>query len=287
MGKWKAVLPIMVAIVIALVGSLLTYKWAREQAIPKQPTLVESEATPIAVAALDLAWGTQLTSDKVKLVPYLKNSLPPGHFSSLSALENRVAVLPVKQDEPILESRLAPVSMATGGVSAVIKAGHRALAVKGDNVLGLSGLIRPGNRVDVLVSYEDQLHQKEVTKVVLENILVLATGSEVTEKDGGKTQPVDVYTLEVTPEDGEKLALIATQGKLHFALRNAMDTDTILTKGATMSEALASFRSGHVVQGATKSAPVRKGLSVETIRGTKVSKEDFSNDPTHRAEKEK
>ncbi|MEW6440385.1 MAG: Flp pilus assembly protein CpaB [bacterium] len=277
MGKWKAVVPILVAVVIALVGSSMTYKWAKQQTVPTQTVEAEAETAQVAVAAVDLGWGTQLTGDKVKLLTYLKASLPPGHFSAASDLEGRVIILPVKQDEPILESRLAPTSMATGGVSAIVKGGHRALAVKGDNVLGLSGLIRPGNRVDVLVSYSTRADDKEITKVVLENVLVLATGSEVRGKGGDETQPVDVYTLEVTPEDAEKLALAATQGKLHFALRNAMDTETVLTKGATIAETLSSFRLGQVVvhKGVPKPV-VRTGVSVEVIRGADVSKQTFS-----------
>jgi pilus assembly protein CpaB len=256
-----------------LLGSFLTYRWAKQQIQPGQSVHMDVETVAIAVASSDLGWGTQLTTDKVKLTPYLKNSLPPGFFSSLESLQNRVVIVPVRQDEPILENKLAPADITTGGVSAIVRPGYRAVAVKGDMVLGLSGLIRPGNRVDVLVSYVDQRADREITKVVLENILVLATGAEVIDKAKGaeETQPVDVYTLEVTPEDGEKLALAATQGKLHFALRNAMDTETVLTRGATMTEALTSFRTG-----AKAGKPAaRQGPSVEVIRGTNVTKEQF------------
>ena len=53
---------------------------------------------------------------------------------------------------------------------------------------------------------------------------------------------MDVYTLEVTPEEGEKLALADAKGRLQLALRNATDTETVLTKGATVKDTLASYR---------------------------------------------
>ena len=57
----------------------------------------------------------------------------------------------------------------------------------------------------------------------------------------GEAAPVDVYTLEVTPEEGERLSLASTQGRLQFALRNPMDTEVVLTSGATIPDTLASF----------------------------------------------
>jgi len=272
MGTWKALIPIGAAIAIAAMGSFVTYQWAKQHVSPQQAALPEeSQVVKIAVAAVDLPWGTQLTADKLTFVPYLKKSLPAGSFTDAAALENRVVIFPVKQSEPILESRLAPPSISSGGMAAVVKPGYRALAVKGDNVLGLSGLIRPGNRVDVLVTYSDQRtdiggRPNEITKVVLENILVLATGSEVSENRKGETQSVDVYTLEVTPEDGEKLALAATQGRLHFALRNSVDAETVLTRGATIAETLSGFSLGAPVRKAAPAGPGRT-RSVEVING--------------------
>ena len=82
---------------------------------------------------------------------------------------------------------------------------------------------------------------------------------------------VDVYTLEVSPEDGEKLALASSQGRLQLALRNATDTETVLTKGATVPETLASFREVSIKRRGTK----LYGKRVEVIKGTDVSSETF------------
>jgi pilus assembly protein CpaB len=229
--------------------------------------VVESEAVPVVVAAVDLPWGTKLNSEMIKRTPYLKESLPPGYFSDSDAMEGRVLIVSLKQNEPILETKLAPTSVSTGGVSAVVTPGKRAIAVKGDKVLGISGFIKPGNRVDVLVTLK---HGKtETTKIVLENVLVLASGKEIQENDKGNPSPVDVYTMEVTPEEGEKLTLAASKGKLQFALRNVTDAEIVLTKGATINKTLSSFR-----------PPVppkvrRSRAKVQVIKGSKSKKVRF------------
>ena len=110
---------------------------------------------------------------------------------------------------------------------------------------------------------------------------MLATGSEIEEKQDGRPSPVDVYTLEVDPEQGEKLALAAAQGKLQFALRNVMDKETVLTKGATVPSTLASLRGGTpepapAAKVKKKWIPKETILTVETIKGDKIGKQKFS-----------
>jgi pilus assembly protein CpaB len=225
----------------------------------------------------------------IKVVPFYKKGLPQGYFFNIDSLEGRVVIVPLKQNDAITESKLAPTSVTTGGVSAIVTPGKRALAVKGDKVVGLSGFIRPGNRVDVLVTLEDSTSKRErqITKIVLEDILVLATGTRIENsgknKKGGETAPVDVYTLEVTPEEGEKLALAATQGRLQFALRNATDVETVLTTGATISKTLASFRPPEKKRPVSSSKKKQKKvddsfLTVQVIKGDSVNKIKFKSE---------
>ncbi len=188
------------AILIALFAALYSYKH-----LQKGTTVVEkspvSDTRSVAVALTDLSWGTTLDRTMVKMVPYLKESLPPGSFSDPAALAGRVLLSPVKANEPVLESRLAPTTIRSGGIAAVVTPNNRAMSVKVDRISGIAGFIHPGNRVDVLVTLQDQERDRApVTKTVLENILVLAAGPQV-EADGKRERPaqVDVITLEVTP----------------------------------------------------------------------------------------
>jgi pilus assembly protein CpaB len=165
-------------------------------------------------------------------------------------------------------------------VAALVSPKKRAMGVKVDKVVGVSGFIHPGNRVDVLVTLSrgERAHEP-MTKIVLENILVLATGTEL-EKSGKQEKPqqVDVITLEVTPEEGEKLALAATEGKLQLALRNYSDTANSETKGTTIPGLLSRTEAPKAtVKKATAAhkPAAAPGVTVETIRGSKVTEMNF------------
>jgi pilus assembly protein CpaB len=287
MSNWKAVLPIMLSLVIAVVGSYFLYNWVQKRTAPKEVVKVQADAVPVAVAATNLPWGTQIKPEMVKTAPYLRESLPSGYFAKIDDLKDRVLIAPMKINDPISEHHLAPLDVKTGGMSAVLKEGKRAVSVKGDKVVGLSGLVYPGNRVDVLVTVQDPQRKEDRTKIILENILVLATGTQIQKNEKGEPSPVDVYTLEVTPEESERLALAGTEGKLQLALRSTLDSETVLTKGVNVPQMLAAYSPSNPPppppkQEEAKEAPKvvqkwapRPAVSVEVIKGNEVSRKNF------------
>jgi pilus assembly protein CpaB len=270
------------AVCMALVTSVLVYNW-----LQRQPKVVEkvigSRTDMIAVAVSDLFWGTKLTREHMKLVPFPTGSLPEGHFSALEDVEGRVLVANLRTNEPILEYKLAPREVTMGGVAAVTRPEKRAMAVKVDDVIGVAGFINPGNHVDVLVTIDNS---PPVTKTVLQNVLVLATGPDLDRK-GKEEKPssVKVITLEVTPEEGEKLALAATEGKVVLALRNQLNAEAVLTKGATIPALLNSYRAREEVKREEPKATIKSNpkpatpeVSVELIQGGKVSTLTFKRE---------
>jgi pilus assembly protein CpaB len=296
MGKLKPVVPIVLSLIIAVTGTIYLYKWVERQRGPKEVVQVENtEAAPIVVSAGNLQWGTKLKPEMIKMAPYLKESLPVGYFSTVDDLKDRVVISPLKLNEPITEDKLAPTSVKTGGVSAVLQNGMRAIAVKGDKVIGLSGFINPGNRVDVIVTVQEPKTKKIKSKIFLKNIAVLATGTQIENNEKGEPMPVDVYTLEVTPKQAEKVALAASEGRLQFALRGVTDSENLLTEGITIPELLASQDWSGQKKNASKSTAnlnkkvsqkrsnknsvkrwVRRGsVTVEIIKGTKINKKKF------------
>ena len=289
MGNLRAILPILLSLVIAVGGSFFLYRWIQTQTGPEQTvTITKVEATPVVVAVQDIPLGTRITAEMLTQKPFLKESLPPGYFGKTEDVVSRIPMVALKAGDPVVEHRLASSNIKTGGVSAVVKAGYRAIAVRGNKVIGISGFINPGNRVDVLVTIKDPQRKKEISKTVLENILVLASGTEIQEGKSGTPSPVDVYTLEVTPEDAEKLVLAATEGKLQFALRNALDNNAVKTQGITISELLSSLppkSQPPEVAGPSPTPPKKKVRRVwrrspafvaENIRGIQVTKQKFT-----------
>ncbi len=291
MRNIKTFIPIALSLVIAITGSYFLYQWIENQRMPSEIVQVKAEAVPVAVAAVNLPWGTKLMPEMIKTTPFLKESMPMGHFSTVTNLNGRVLITPLKLNDPITEHKLAPISVETGGVAAIIKAGKRAIAVKGDKVIGISGFINPGNRVDVLVTVQDPKKKEEKTKTILENIPVLATGTQIQENEKGEPAPVDVYTLEVTPEEAEKLALAAAEGKLQMALRSVTDANEIYTDGITIPQLLSSYSSAKSdSQPEIKTTPdtkrtnkkkrirrwvPKRSVTVEIIKGIEVSEKKF------------
>jgi pilus assembly protein CpaB len=267
MGKYVPIVFLALGIIVALVTSFITYDWLQEKA--EADTIKPLKTQNVAIAKVDVTWGDVLSRDMIEFVPYLKDTLPAGHFTEESSLEGRVVITPIKAKEPVFESSLAPTSLTSGGVAAVISPNKRAMAVKVDKVIGVSGFIHPGNRVDVLVTLRKQGKHDPVTKIVLENVHVLAAGTKV-EKDrkGKESVKVDVITLEVDPIEAEKLAHAATEGKIQLAMRNFTDTNDVLTSGSTRGTLLASYAKAKNKRTYKKS----ESYTVEMIRGTDVSK---------------
>jgi pilus assembly protein CpaB len=150
-----------------------------------------------------------------------------------------------------------------GGVAAVTDPNKRAMSVKVDDVIGVAGFIKPADRVDVMVTIEPEANKQghAIAKIILENVKVLAAGTQMERK--GKDEepkPVQVITVEVDVEEAEKLALASTQGKLRLALRNPLNSERVLTKGAQVRSLLNSYRPQPVTNGEVR-------FRVEIIKG--------------------
>ena len=263
MGNFRAFIPVLLALVLALGGSYLLYDWVKQKTAPdKTVTIQETAAIPVVVAKVDIPWGARINPEMLVTKPFLKQSVPADYFSNPEELAGRILISPIIAGDAVVEKRLAPTTLQSGGIPAVLEPGTRAISVKGNQVLGIAGLINPGNRVDVLVTINDpdKKEPEPITKIVLENLQVLATGSKIVENSKGQPSPVDVFTLEVTPEQGERLTLAANKGKLQFALRGVTDSEVILTKGVTVTEMLKS----HMVM--AKIEPKQAAPEVKTRR---------------------
>ncbi len=256
------------AILLALGTSIMAYNWFQNQAhAPQVKKIVKFEGTPIVVASADLPWGTPLTKEMVRVVNYPSEHLPDGRFVDIDTLPGRVVLTHLKRNEPILESKLAPLDIKNGGVGGVLHPGMRAMAVRVNEIVGVSVFLKPGDRVDIMATLKNGKKSEKITKTVLENTLILAAGTQMERKGPGeKPKAVKVITFEVSLEEAEKLALASTEGKLRLALRSPINTEPELTKGATTKNLLSSYRA-KVASPARKKRAARRD-QVEMITGT-------------------
>ena len=197
----------------------------------------------IVVAKVDIPLGARIVAEQLTTAQVPQAAVPVGTFTSTDQLPGRIAISKISAREPITASRLAPVG-ASGGLSAVIPEGYRAMTVRVDDETGIAGFLVPGTLVDILavISSSDS-KQGPISKIVLQNIKVLANGQNLDQpKDEREANSVKTVTLQVTPDQSEKLALASAEGKLRLSLRNSADQIDETTTGATKRSLLTGER---------------------------------------------
>lgn len=283
MKNLRILFMLLIATVAGLCAVVLASRWLMQQS--------SSGLTKVAVATADIELGQQLTPEAIKLVDWPTTSLPPGIANDTHMLDGRVTKASLTRGEPILESKLTPVG-TKGGLSAVIASGKRAITVRVNDVVGVAGFALPGSFVDIIVNTQRDKDGKpgtastektdqSISKIVLEKILVLAVAQEVN-RDETKPKVVNAVTLEVTPEEAEKIDLARSVGTLSLVLRNQVDPRPVDTAGATKNSLLKEpviaalppvTRTVQVVRQVAQHKPA--GTCIGVINGTQHNQECF------------
>jgi pilus assembly protein CpaB len=230
MKNLKAIGLILAALVLGLAAAAYATGW-----VSRQPGVASNK---VIVAAVDIEPGNKINAEMLSTLDWPTGALPQGAFKDAKELQDRVVKVGVVRGEPLLERKLSPAG-TLGGLSAVIAEGKRAMTVRVNDVVGVAGFALPGNYVDVMVSaQQDEVHgaqAKQISKTVLERVLVLAVAQEAG-RDDTKPKVVSAVTLELSPEDAEKLDLARSVGTLSLVLRNQVDKQPVATKGVTKQE---------------------------------------------------
>jgi pilus assembly protein CpaB len=282
----RAVVFLSVAVLAAVGAALLLTRYMdAKTAAMRVPT------ARVVVAAVDIPVASPIKPEWLTTVDWPAISRPDGSGEDPQQVVGKVAVVPLVKGEAVLVSKLA-ASGGRSGLAVLLPPGARGVAVRVDDVVGVAGFIHPGDRVDVIVTMDTrERDQGAASKIILQNVKVLAVGSDLEHRGKAveKAVPVTVATLMVTPEESEVLALGATKGKLLLALRAAGDDEVAATPGIVPSALLASAvrpppRPAEVPRAApTKRPQVAKAPGpapaekrvVEILRGDLFEKRDF------------
>jgi pilus assembly protein CpaB len=286
MKNTRAIVMILLSLVAGVVAVILAARWVGQQAA--------QNTTPVVVASRNLDQGAPLTAAMLQEVPWPSGTVPAGSFKEVKKLEGRFVRSQAFKGEPILEAKLAPEG-STGGLSSSIPSGKRAISVKVNEVVGVAGFALPGSFVDIMVNTTDN-KQKSVSKIILKRILVLAVAQEAN-RDETKPKVVSAVTLEVTPDEAEKIDLARSIGSLSLVLRNPVDSNETETVGVRSDDLLGKDKPAPVAQApasaTSATAPARpvskarakpvaaprpvpdSAASVEVIRGLQKSNSEF------------
>ena len=277
---------VLVAVLLAAVASLGMYRVVSARPASEASAV---KTVDVVVAQHPLPLGTRLTKDHVKLVKWPADTQVPGAFAKVDEVVDRGLIATVEENEPLTAAKLAPLE-AGAGLPPSIPPGMRAISVKVNEVVGVAGFVVPGTRVDVMVTLTNrQAQQESVTRVVVSNVQVLTAGTRYDQENAkdGKPIPSTVVTLLVSPEDGERIALAASEGQIMLTLRNPLDTSPTNDFGYADRRAVRTAGGGRAgepraprasapakpVQPEPAAAPAPKIYTVEAIRGAKRSEE--------------
>jgi pilus assembly protein CpaB len=278
----RLALVLAVALTAAGAASLVVYQVV--SAIPVRE--IEVASLHAVVAAKPIPVGTIVTSEHVKVVAWPARNPVPGSFTATDKVVNRGAIVEVAENEPLTESKLAPLG-AGGGLPPTIPEGMRAISVRTNEVVGVAGFVIPGTRVDVVVTLKERGAQSEpIARAVVSNVQVLTAGTRFDQEKAraeGKPIPSTVVTLLVTPQDAERISLAASEGQITLTLRNPLDVARTTTSGVRMANLLAEPAAPVVpkrvegrrvvVQAPPPAAAPAPIYTVEAIRAAKRSEE--------------
>ena len=210
------------------------------------------EIESVVVAAEEIPPLTQLKLKHLRVVQWPKTSKPQGTFSNPNDViaSNELNLSGMVAGEPILNSRLSTPERGLG-VSQLVEPSMRAYVVQVNDAIAKSQIVHPGALVDVIATLEDQRNRDQVSKVILQNVQVLAVGDSVDleprplnkedvahAEDHQQVERHRVVTLLVNLADVEYLAFASAQGKIDLALRSNVDAEIVPTTGVNMEKVM-------------------------------------------------
>ncbi len=282
-----------VAVVLSLVTAGLVYSYLKS---------TSEEATkkgePVVVATVDIAGRTVITKEMVKVVMVPQELVQPGAVNDLAKVIGVMSRVPMNLGDQVTDRRLAIEGKVSGFVGS-IPSDKRAFTIAANDITGVSGFLKAGDYVDLIVTMAGKGEGEEgVSKMLFQNVLVLAYNrNDNMEATGAKdkaatTEKMASVTLAVSPREATVLALAAESGKIAMALRpfqanpsyallNAVNTSDIVYRpyvpkqtASTPATAPAYTPTYTPPMYAPASYTVEKAqpsLGVTVIRGTKVS----------------
>jgi pilus assembly protein CpaB len=201
---------------------------------------------PVVVASRDISEGELIDRIALSVAEWPISTVPVGAYGRIDSVAGRVARVPVFTGEPIVPGRLAPEG-TTAGLLTKITPGKRAFPIRINDVSGIAGMIPPNSRVDIVLT-TTLTNGMRTAKTFMSNMRVLAMQNAVQRSEDGRPIPATVATLEVTPEESERLLVAQSQGTIQLTLRGYGDPDSVITRGATSEDVERQLRNAPIAK---------------------------------------
>ncbi len=237
MSKAAGFLVLLIAIVSGLIASATVMNYIQsQQSNQAEPINMKS----VVVAKEDISAGTTIHHNHFEVVKRSIESVPKKAVVNPDLLVGRMTRASIYSGEMILEERLVE-SGSLGGLPALIPPGMRAITLRVDDTISVGGFVQPGHHVDIVTTVDIRSQQSEtVSKVILQNIRVLAVGQEIESGDEKRANMVPTVTVLVNLDQAERIALASNVGQIRLVLRNYKDKDLSETTGIKLSNLIPS-----------------------------------------------
>jgi pilus assembly protein CpaB len=222
----KSKLIFILALIFGLMAAYLAYHYLDQ----RQQSMDNREYTQVLVAAQDIPANTSISTTMVQMKVFPSEFRNNKEILDLKQALGKISLVNISRGEVILENRLIKPGDRKQGLAYVIAAGMRAMSVPVDEVSGVAGLIKKGDRVDIIaeLSGGDSVGPAR-SVVVLQNVEVLAIGSSLGEDPkaaSDKTVAAKTVTVSVTLENSLRLKTALEGGKISLILRSPVDKGT-------------------------------------------------------------
>ncbi|NLJ23914.1 MAG: Flp pilus assembly protein CpaB [Firmicutes bacterium] len=264
----------LVAAILGLLAATLTYTYIRS--IQRVETHEVKEAG-VVVATGDIPSGTSVSSNMVRLVKVPETALHPEAASSPGEVIGRITKAPIVSGEQVLRNRLLPAGVRPS-LSFAIPSGKRAVSVAVNEVVGVAGFVKPGDRVDILATVDGSNREDTITSTVLQDVEVLAIAQDMEEEVDKKPKVTTTVTLAVTLAEAQKVTLAEETGVLRLVLRpvtaanrewvNPTTSGELAKAAAPQTVAKPVVKAAAPPKKAPQPAKPPKDHQVEIIRGT-------------------
>jgi pilus assembly protein CpaB len=254
---------LVLAIVFAGMASYMALGWLKRQAnVP----VAQEKTSIVVVAKTKVGPASSLTAGELKTEVWHQPKPPNGSFSNVREVVGRVTASSLAPGELVLKGKLAPKGTIPG-ITALLSPDKRAMTVRVDEASGVAGFLVPGDRVDVVAIVDKGIYGKDpISKILLQNLKVLGTGQKMEARPGDKPHVVPTVTVEVSPAQGERLALATQTGRISLVLRRRGDRKQVETPGVHTAQLLGNpLEETGPVKNASLTSTRR---TVQVIRGT-------------------
>ena len=240
---------IILSLILALITSALVYVYISK--MTKKPEIVEY--INVYVAAKTLPPKHKITNEDIKAVKVTREYINPQALLNSADIVGKYIKDSIIEGEQILKDRIVDESKTSLVYS--IPEGKRAVTINVNEQIEVGNLLKPGDFIDVIASFDkDEIDDKQskiiypkITKIIIQNVKVLALGQEQRAADDKVKELPKTLTLAVSPEEAEKLVYTSEFAVLRLALRPVGDSKTIETPGAIRSD-LINDKGARVIQ---------------------------------------